>query len=150
MEPKGWWHKEVEDLKQQLTAMTAERDAYMRDYGEEQDRKREVAQKLAEANRKVEYWKQQRESSAAYERILRDDHIKREVMLRAIASDFVKQYPMFANRADMQALATTADLKDVRLCHADPFSWYSTELDEFRDDEDQYFSLPVYRAWEPK
>ena len=40
---------EVVKLRQQLVAMTEERDTYMRDYGKEQDRKREVAQKLAAA-----------------------------------------------------------------------------------------------------
>jgi predicted nucleic acid-binding Zn-ribbon protein len=40
---------EIKQLLQQLAAMTTERDDYMRDYGKEQDRKREVAQQLAES-----------------------------------------------------------------------------------------------------
>ena len=41
------YEQEIKSMRQKLATMTAERDAYMRDYGEEQDRKREVAQQLA-------------------------------------------------------------------------------------------------------
>ena len=53
-----------------------------------------------------------------------------------------------------QALATTADLKDVILCHAEPVGWCGTsgvgELIVSKSKVWNFLTTPLYRAWEPK
>lgn len=51
--------KTDDELRKQLATMTAERDAYIRDYGKEQDRKREVAQQLSYSQKQVTLLRQQ-------------------------------------------------------------------------------------------
>jgi regulator of replication initiation timing len=73
------------------------------------------------------------------------DHIKREVMLRKALYN-IKTYADSIDDADNlceEALTATADLDGLILCDADHVSFLHEEsLDEY--------TIPLYRAWEPK
>ncbi|MBK6587908.1 MAG: hypothetical protein IPG22_06290 [Acidobacteria bacterium] len=85
--------KEIESLRQQLSAAQAELEA--------------------ERNRRFEG---NRISSQEY-----NDSQKREVILRIAVEYCVAQVPEFGTVLGIEeALAATDDLKDVRLCHAEP------------------------------
>ena len=66
--------------------------------------------------------------------------------LQRIASD--------ATITNPEALADTADLKDVILCHAEPVGWCGTSgVGEFMVSKSKvwnFLTIPLYRAWEPK
>ena len=53
-----------------------------------------------------------------------------------------------------EALAATADLKDVRLCEKEPIGWCGTsgvgELIVSKSKIWNFLTTPLYRAWEPK
>ena len=104
--------EEIESLRQQLAAMTAERDAYMRDYGNEQDRKREVAQKLANREKQI-------------------------VMLRGYLSDMHKtanHYEVYwVERMVEQALDATADLYSYVLCEREPVAEVKKHTGSLKD-----------------
>jgi len=91
------------------------------------------------------------------------DHLKREVMLRdglKRADDLLRTSYDHVSPLIREALATTDDLKDVRLCHAEPVAWIDGgDLRELGNGNDRQYSLwcenqdrmvPLYRAWEPK
>lgn len=120
-EPKGWWHKEVEELKQQLA-----------------------------------------------------DHIKREVMLRdglKRANDLLRISYDYFSPLIREAIAATADLDGLIVCHAEPVAWQTfdgeggydyrsyEDNEDYRDDyikrnsSQKFYEnwvIPLYRAWEPK
>jgi hypothetical protein len=85
------------------------------------------------------------------------DHIKREVMLRdALSLAYTNEggYHEWKETAS-SALAATDDLKDVRLCHAEPALYlyqktgktlHPSRLEESRKETWE----PLYRAWEQK
>jgi len=99
----------------------------------------------------------------------RDDHIKREVMLRdaldyvihdlKLRADLNEDDPGVIELGDgalqqaEEALAATADLKDVILCHAEPVGWIGKGPRDGRGRFIEYgvsALTPFYCAWEPK
>ena len=96
-----------------------------------------------------------------------DDSQKREVMLRQSLSNLlwaaserdkknrIRQFDGFMENA-REALAATADLKDVILCHVEPRAWNETITRRLATSDDPHRSRfpmcyePLYRAWEPK
>jgi len=99
------------------------------------------------------------------------DSQKREVMLRdalhaiaiEIATENLSAITVLKKcfRMADEALAATADLKDVILCHANPVAWIGQgleplvpeDLDKLRLQEpglSTLYDTPLYRAWEPK
>ena len=94
------------------------------------------------------------------------DHIKREVMLRdaldrLICMDVAYQRgPVVVAAVELavEALAATADLSGVILCHAEPIA-HMYQHDETgrttfvampdRMSERRWYEIPLYRAWEP-
>ena len=105
---------------------------------------------LASADRLIESLRQQL-----------SDHIKREVMLRDVLLDcdasFDQGRGMPASLGE--ALAATADLNGLILCHAEPIRWsyttnglheWTTKYPPPDDAIDAGSLIPLYRAWEPK
>lgn len=130
-----WYHRdaEVESLRQQLA--------------EKIELNNQLADFLGEAEQQIA------------------DSQKREAMLRGALKDAhesigddVESYETSKRR--IEALAATDDLKDVRLCHAEPVAWIDGgDLRELGNGNDRQYSLwcenqdrmvPFYRAWEPK
>ena len=93
------------------------------------------------------------------------DSQKREVMLRdalkkiKISEDCGCGFPCdcysWATMSEIakEALAATADLKGVILCHAEPVGWCGTsgvgELIVSKSKVWNFLTTPLYRAWEP-
>jgi len=79
------------------------------------------------------------------------DSKKREVMLRIAVEYCVAQVPEFGTVLGIEeALAATADLKDVILCHAEPVGWCGTsgvgELIVSKSKVWNFLTTPLYRA----
>jgi len=85
------------------------------------------------------------------------DSQKREVMLREALDHVVgMKHSFVTTKLCEAALAATADLKDVILCHAEPRAWNETITGRLATSDDHHRSRfpmcyePLYRAWEPK
>ena len=85
------------------------------------------------------------------------DHIKRKMILRSAIGAWDRAEPDELQAAEcglLKALAATDDLKDVRLCHAEPIGWCGTsgvgELIVSKSKIWNFLTTPLYRAWEPK
>ncbi len=85
--------EEIAALRQQLADMTAERDTYMRDYGKEQDRKREVAQKLAIVTKKLELAEACLAGDGALITGLKDDLAEREKQIKLYEQAILASWP---------------------------------------------------------
>ncbi len=136
---------EIESLRQQLSAMTAERDK---------------AKAMPMKYRRMEFNAQLQNENESLRQQLADNQ-KCEVMLRMALERLVTERraglaSLEGWDAAREALAATTDLKCVILCHAEPRAWNETITGRLATSDDHHRSRfpmcyePLYRAWEPK